>query len=131
MIRLQKPLIVGLVLLALPLSAAMGQQQQSVFSRKYSGYDPLLDRPAVSPYMQLMTRDNASSVPYYSMVRPQLDAIQMRAQASRQMQQLQGQVNMLGARPGNVPVPTTGHQTRFGDLSHYYGNSPAAMSGRR
>jgi hypothetical protein len=81
--------------------------------------------------MQLMSRTNAQTVPYYSMVRPQLDSQQMRAQASRQMQQLQGQVNMLGARPANVPVPTTGHQTRFGDLSHFYGNSPAAMSGRR
>jgi hypothetical protein len=113
----------------LSASTAMAQVQP----RQY-GYDPFLDRPAVSPYYNLMRQDSGSSLNYHTLVRPQIEAQYQAQYQQRQIQQLQHQIS----RPGSQATPggMTGHPSYFMNLSHFYpglgpGTSPGASAGRQ
>jgi len=113
----------------LSADTAMAQAQQ----RQY-GYDPFLNRPALSPYYNLTRREGGTGVNYYTMVRPQIEAAERSRLQQRQIQQLQGQVS----RPGNQAGAggTTGHPSYFMNLSHFYpglgaGAGPGGSAGRQ
>ena len=89
----------------------------------------VLNRPTVSPYLSLLSRDNqqAGLPTYFTRVRPQLEA-QRRAQEqdrqNDQLQRLQRQVSQtrrqITQAQRNQGVFPTGHPTRFSNHSHYY-----------
>ena len=106
------------------IGAAMGQQP----FRQY-GRDPFIDRPAVSPYMNLMYRERGSAgqLNYFTRVLPQLQAQEQAARQWREMNRLQGQISQLGAQAAQGTG--TGHRTYFGNLSHFYNYRPAGAQG--
>ncbi len=111
-------LVIGVVaLLASSFETAMGQVRQY-------GPDPILDRPALSPYYNLMRRESGTSgTNYQNYVVPQIQAMQAAQTQQRQIQQLQGQV-ARGASHEAAGTAKTGHQTYFGNHSHFYGAGP-------
>lgn len=118
-----RPFAVFLVALLGVLSAgtAMAQVQQ----RQY-GYDPFLNRPALSPYFNLTRRESGSSLNYHTMVRPQIEAQYQAQYQQRQIQQLQRQVS----RPASQATAggATGHPSYFMNLSHFYPGLGAGAS---
>jgi len=95
-------------------TTATGQMQP----RQY-GPDPLLDRPAVSPYMNLMRSDSGRNVNYQTMVLPQMQAMERARLQQKQIQQLQRQVSEGSGQAGSGGG-LTGHRTFFSNYSHYY-----------
>ena len=94
-----------------------------------SGYvtNYILNRPTVSPYLNLIRRDGFGGVTnYQTLVRPQLEAREFarnqQAELSRVQQQLAVQQRSLDTveRPRAQRVFTTGHPTRFMNLQQYY-----------
>lgn len=85
---------------------------------------PLISRPAVSPYLNLLRRDQPAALNYYNLVRPQLDFtnainrlnqdVQINRQGISALQQQQQQQNTVS--------PPTGHQTYFLNLGGYFLN---------
>jgi hypothetical protein len=86
--------------------------------------DPMLDRPAVSPYYQLNRREGSIGGTNYQLwVQPQLRAMETAATQQRQIHQLQRQVSQARG-PAAAGAVTTGHPTFFGNYSHFYGGAP-------
>ena len=126
--RVWRLLVIGVVaLLASSFETAMGQ----VPFRQY-GPDPVLDRPVLSPYYNLMRSERGTSgTNYQNYVLPQLQAMQAAQTQQRQIQQLQRQVAQ-GASPEAAGAAKTGHRTYFGNYSHFYGAGPQiGQSGAR
>jgi hypothetical protein len=87
----------------------------------------ILDRPTVSPYLNLLLGDSDSSLgaipSYFTQVRPQLEARERARQQAREIKGLQRQVTSVRndiSRLGKPSARTTGHPTRFMNFSHYY-----------
>ncbi len=113
-------LVGAVVLLVLSLEPVAAQ----VPYRQYGTTDPIIDRPALSPYYYLNSRSRSTGATNYQQwVVPQLRAMEASATQQRQIQQLQGQVAQARAQSSTGPV-TTGHRTFFGNYSHFYGGSP-------
>lgn len=116
------------------LASAVDVASAQVVPRQY-GYDPILDRPAVSPYMNLMRREGSTGTNYETLVVPQLKAQQAAMAQQRQIQQLQRDIGQVSASQQNPNAPmTTGHRTFFGNYSHFYSmgpNVPPAAARRR
>ena len=128
MVRACRLSVVGVVVVVLLVSSLETATAQV---RQY-GYDPILDRPAVSPYYSLMRREGSTTGTNYQLyVVPQLKAMEAAATQQRQIQQLQHQVAQTGAQ-GAAGARTTGHRTFFGNYSHFYGaGSQVAQPGVR
>jgi len=86
-------------------------------------------RPTVSPYLNLFRDDGRGAVSnYQTLVRPQLEQIELMQQQTRQtrsLQRLNRQVQQLqqqAAFPisGSTQIRATGHTTQFMNLSHFY-----------
>jgi len=118
-------------LVAIDTSVAQTPYRDVYRSRLGSGrsrYSPqntirnqIFRRPTVSPYLQLVDRASASSTPYHSLVRPQLEQQQINRQQNRALQQLRRQTAAPRAPPNRGEgLRATGHQTFFQNLSHYY-----------
>lgn len=105
-----------------------------------SPYDNVLNRPAVSPYLNLLRGDatGINNIPnYQTFVRPVLDQRNINQQQALAVRNLQRQLQQVAAQPRSrvaAPSPSgiqrqTGHQSRFlispyyNNLSHYYGQS--------
>ena len=113
----------------LSADTAMAQVQQ----RQY-GYDPFLDRPALSPYYNLNRREGSAGTNYQLLVRPQIEAAERARLQQREIQQLQRQVSRPGSQGGAGGM--TGHPSYFMNLSHFYpglgaGASPGGSAGRQ
>ena len=85
----------------------------------------ILDRPTVSPYLNLLLGDSSlNDLPsYFTQVRPQLESRERARQQARQIKGLQRQVTSVRhdiSRMGKPGARTTGHPTRFMNFSHYY-----------
>jgi hypothetical protein len=94
--------------------------------------NPYTSRPYVSPYLNLLRRENSPAFNYYTLVRPQLDFqrglynAQLQGYANSQALANQQQVDASG-------LPPTGHGATFMNYGHYFGgrgsgSSPAATS---
>ncbi len=82
-------------------------------------------RPAVSPYLNLVTGNNNNGVSnYLTQVRPQIEAREQLIRQQAQINQVQRQVQR--GQPGGVPVRGsqeirgTGHETAYMNYLHYY-----------
>jgi hypothetical protein len=112
--------LVGLTLLALTSDAP---------AQTPNPYANLPAAPTVSPYLQLLSRDNFGIVPYQTQVRPQL---QTQGRLNEQQQSLsnlqrefRGVEAMSAARTGATRIGSTGLRgagrvPRFFNWSHYY-----------
>jgi hypothetical protein len=86
---------------------------------------PILDRPAVSPYLNMVDNGfNFSGVSnYQTLVRPlieQQESAGLQGQAIRQLQRQVTNASSPYAARGARGVRSTGHSTRFMNYSHYY-----------
>jgi hypothetical protein len=87
--------------------------------------DYIVNRPTVSPYLNLLRAESAISAPnYHTLVRPALEHRQQAAQQQSSISQLQSRVtNMQGqmaSRNRGQGGFTTGHPSRFMTYLHYY-----------
>ncbi len=122
MVRACRLGVVGVVVL---LVSSLETATAQVPVRQY-GTDPFLDRPALSPYYQLMRRESSTGGTNYQLfVLPQLKAMEAAATQQRQIQQLQHQVSQTRTQGPAGPI-TTGHRTYFGNYSHFYGGTSTA-----
>ena len=83
-----------------------------------------VNRPTVSPYLNLLNQNSAGTSNYYTLVRPQIQAREEILRQQAQINQIQRQVQR--GQPGGVPVRGsqeirgTGHETAFMNYLHYY-----------
>ena len=94
-------------------------------AQTYSPYGDPLQRPTVSPYLNLLRGTSEGALPnYYTLVRPQLQQRAAALQQQASINQLQRQVNSLPRRDRlsgvSGEIRTTGHTTLFQNYSHYY-----------
>jgi len=94
--------------------------------------EPLGDRPAVSPYLNLIDNGlNFSGIsPYSILVQPLIEQSDRTAQQGAAIRNLQNQYGGGGSsayqgQRGANGLRSTGHSTRFLNYSHYYTYSSA------
>jgi hypothetical protein len=81
-------------------------------------------RPAVSPYLSLLTPNAPGVSNYHTLVRPQFQAREEMIRQQAQIRQIQRQVER--GQPGGVPIRgsqeirATGHETGYMNYLHYY-----------
>lgn len=80
----------------------------------------ILDRPTVSPYMELLSPQGQGLPTYYTRVRPELEARALEQQAARQLSSLQSQVRAIQQQDARGSQFATGHPTRFMNYTHYF-----------
>ena len=113
--------VLALVAAATP---AQAQYRGKALGSKSSSYQSILNRPVISPYLNLL-RPNAGPLPnYHTWVRPQLEQQEFNDQQTRQVQSLQRQVmsNRMGGdrNTGSSGLRPTGHGSTFMNYSHFY-----------
>jgi hypothetical protein len=91
------------------------------------------NRPAVSPYLNLLRPGNSPGVNYYGLVRPQME---FRNNIQNLQQQVaENQSSIMGLN--NAVLPTTGHATSFLNTGGYFpggvgaGGARAGAGGQR
>jgi hypothetical protein len=102
-------------------------QAQGIRSSRGQRYAP--SRPTVSPYLNLLRRDNGPVPNYHTLVRPQFQQLANNQQQQMQINTQQGNLSNLQdhlqiKEPG---VRATGTASVYNDRSHYY---PAQAAGR-
>ncbi len=96
--------------------------QSAVAQLPFSNSIP--NRPAVSPYLNLLNQSNPGVSNYLTLVRPQLQQREEQIRQQAQINQIQRQVQR--GQPGGVPVRGsqeirgTGHETTFMNYLHYF-----------
>jgi len=80
-----------------------------------------LQRPPVSPYLNLLGTNRNPAINYYGIVRPEL-RFQVQQQAlGQQVRRLEGQVDELDTRRARpAGEPDTGSRSYYFNYSHYY-----------
>lgn len=94
--------------------------------------------PTVSPYLNLFVgsdglNDQDVAYNYQTLVKPQIQQMEINQQLQQQQQQLNRQVQQLSTRPafdprGSQTMSPTGHPTAFMNYSHFY---PSAGGGQQ
>lgn len=118
---------VALILLVLAVLATEQHavQAQQPFDR-YNRFNPVLDRPVVSPYLNLMRRDASPAANYFTLVRPQIQAQAALGNQANRIQNLQQELNSVQNQQVPTGVRATGHATHFGNYSHFYPSMPGS-----
>jgi hypothetical protein len=126
-------LAAGLVLLAGHHPAHAQFSSQSARSIRNATRNYLYNRPTVSPYLNLTTRDANVGMPnYFTMVRPQIEQRENEVMRQRQSAQMQAQIDQVQAQvresqqqaagmmlTGRVGWSARGYP-RFGTHLNYY-----------
>lgn len=89
-------------------------------AQNYSLSNPTVNRPTVSPYLNLLQTNQFGISQYHSLVRPQLEAREAAQRNSQQISQLQNQVQSFQAGARARPAGRSGHITSQLYYSHYY-----------
>jgi hypothetical protein len=109
---------VAIALFAVVVMAGTLRSEQLPFS------NAIPNRPAVSPYLNLLNQSNPGVSNYLTLVRPQLEQREQLIRQQAQIRQIQRQVER--GQPGGVPVRGsqeirgTGHETAYRNYLHYY-----------
>jgi hypothetical protein len=92
------------------------------------GVAPYLNRPTVSPYLNLLQRNTNPAINYYGIVRPEFQFRRTINQLASQVQEAQADINTGQAGA----VFQTGHPVQFMNLSHFYagGQGQSGTTGR-
>lgn len=93
-----------------------GAQYSSPIIKK----SPPPQRPAISPYVNLLRRNNSPAFNYFTLVRPEIDFRNQLQQQGAQLSQLRGQLDTQRAATPQQQQGPTGHATSFLNYSHYY-----------
>ena len=111
--------IIGLSTLGIvALFALVAEAEQLPFS------NAIPDRPAVSPYLNLLQPNAPGVSNYHTLVRPQFQQREELIRQQAQIRQIQRQVER--GQPGGVPIRgsqeirATGHETAFMNYLHFY-----------
>ena len=125
-------IVVGISLMALLATDVMAQSGvRSNYSLNPANdvARSILNRPTVSPYLNLVGPDGTPGVArYQTLVRPQLEARQYQLRNSARFQSVQNQLQQVSTAIGqastqqqrqNYPF-TTGHPSVYLNGSHYY-----------
>lgn len=84
-------------------------------------------RPTVSPYLNLVRDDSGAAANYQTLVRPQMEQIDINRRQEMQFDRLDRQFQNFRSesafpQEGSLDIRETGHTTRFMNRSHYYPN---------
>ena len=118
--------VLCLVLVVLSHTQHANAQQftprSSSVARSTTSY--LINRPTVSPYLNLLRADSEVAMPnYHTLVRPAVESRRQTAEQASQIRGLRSNVtNMQGRLAGQSRGSqfSTGHPTRFMTYLHYY-----------
>ncbi|MDZ4779163.1 MAG: hypothetical protein SGJ19_02810 [Planctomycetia bacterium] len=78
-----------------------------------------IQRPTVSPYLNLYRQDTEDLPTYQTLVRPQVQQQRVNQVQQSELTQLRSQLATEQARQ-QQPLPTTGHVSYFRHYSHYF-----------
>jgi len=95
---------------------------------------PRAPRPTLSPYLNLLNRNNSAAFNYYNRVRPRQSFDDYRSQQFRNLSNLERRIEQTeqGLRQSqNSQLQPSGHTTRFLDLGGYFGTNSARGSATR
>ena len=116
--------VVGVATAVATLTPGEAHAQRSVA-------DQVLNRPTVSPYLNLLRGSGNASLPtYYTLVRPQIEQRQENIRQQAAIQQLQTRINQPlrtqapAGTGASSAIRGTGHATYFLNYSHFYGQRP-------
>ena len=126
--------MIAMLALGIGLGIQAGQVQAQNYgrSRRQSrGRILPFDRPAISPYQQLLRRDGNFTNNYFQRFRPEMEFRrstlrnrrsigQLRSEAGAFRSETTGAIQQLQQAPSSG-LSTTGHPTTFLDLSGYFG----------
>lgn len=104
--------VVGAAVVAPEACSAQRYSRQSAASR--------IERPSVSPYMNLYRRGSNGLPNYQTLVRPELQQLQTNALQQSAIADLRSQVATDEVRAQTRSLPQTGHESRFRFYSHFY-----------
>lgn len=110
-----------LMVLSLALAASQVDAQGPAAMPPPSRYEPA--RPTISPYLNLLRRDAGPIPNYYSLVRPQLNQIEInqRQQVNNRLQQTQIQDNSRNITNVSKSIAgPTGTASVYRSYGHYY-----------
>jgi hypothetical protein len=117
--------------MALLLTVAAGAQaQQSSFSPNSprKTYRSAYQRPATSPYLNLLREDVPTAINYHALVRPLVHQENVNTRDSANVARLKNQVSAeeraIDPRGGSPSVRPTGQRGRFMDYSSHYFRTP-------
>lgn len=85
--------------------------------------DVFLDRPTVSPYLNLLTRNQFGISTYHSIVRPMMEQREQSRQQSSQIQRMQQQMQesqLAQRQQAAAGLRPTGHPTGYMNYMQYY-----------
>ena len=86
---------------------------------------PRAPRPTLSPYLNLLDRNNSTAFNYYNRVRPRQAFDDYRQSTSQNLRALDRRIDRtneaLREQSANSQLAPTGHTTRFLDLGGYFG----------
>ena len=110
--------------------AVFGMGLESAFGQTASPAPsaPLPPRPTLSPYLNLLNRNNSTAFNYYNFVRPRQAFDDYRQQTGTTLQNLDRRIDrsqQLIQQSQNSLLQPSGHQTRFLDYGGYFGTGPA------
>lgn len=82
-------------------------------------------QPTVSPYLNLVRDDNGGTANYQTLVRPQVEQLNINRQQELQYERLDRQFQDFRSesaypQQGAINLRETGHTTQFMNRSHYY-----------
>jgi hypothetical protein len=114
--------------LSLTAAAGSGRAQFPIIPRPPvgPGIAAPVNRPPVSPYLNLLRRGNPVALNYYNLVRPQIDFQNQLNRVNQQVGVNQQNIAGLQAQTGIAP---TGHGTSFLNLGGFFMNSTGGAIG--
>lgn len=94
------------------LAFAQNYGRQSAASR--------IQRPTVSPYLNLFRQGSNGLPNYQTLVRPELQQLRTNSYQQSEITQLRSQVASEQQQAQTRGIPQTGHESRFRYYSHFY-----------
>ncbi len=96
--------------------------------------DRPIDRPAFSPYINMLRDNGSPGLNYFGLVRPQLESAQQNQQLEQNMQMIQGQQNQpmraMNGGYGYSQLGVTGHPVVFNSFNQgQFGGGYTGMAG--
>lgn len=107
--------LVGCSLLGWLVVLVPGEADAQVPYNRPSG--PGIQRPTVSPYLNLYRRGNSAAFNYYTLVRPELE---IRSSVGQLQQQVTVGQQAIADLTATQPVAPTGHQTEVMNYPRYF-----------
>jgi hypothetical protein len=109
------------------VTCVIGRAPAQFAPPRFGGIAPVT-QPAVSPYLNLLRRDNPAYLNYYGLVRPE---VEFRNSINRLQQQVNTNQESISNLESTTPLPVTGHPAYFLNTARYFltQNAPAAAGG--